>query len=324
MRDTRVSLTLYGTMLMVAYTLLITLSDAITKYLAQSYKAPQLLCIVALFIALMSLGSGHLRGRRGRASLHTRCPKVMLLRSALTVLATVMFFHALASLQLAQVFLFIALIPLMSALMSGPILGEHVHLSAWVALGFGFLGVLSMFEVDLGAVTTGHICAFIGSLSGTLSIVLARYIGRIEDNALAQVFYPQSAVFVTMLFLAPLGWKPMPVFDIVLALSCALVLFSARLVLVIALRHLTAYAVTPLMNIQFVWMVLIGMVVFNEVPDSGTLLGVLIVMASGVYLVYDQMQDGRSGSRLQPVPVARSFSLDFTERDRLLARRLAG
>lgn len=322
MRDARFTLPIYGSILMVAYTLLITCSDAITKYLAQSYKAPQLLCIVALFIVLMSLGSGRLH--RGRGSLRTKCPWVMLLRSALTVLATLMFFYALANLQLAQVFLFIALIPLLSALMSGPILGEHVRLSAWIALGLGFLGVLSMFEVSLGAVTTGHICALIGSVAGTLSIVLARYIGRIEDNALAQVFYPQSAVFLTMLFLVPLGWKPMPTLDILLAVGCAVVLFSARLVLVIALRHLTAYAVTPLMNLQFVWMVLIGMVVFNEVPESSTLIGVLIVMASGIYLVYDQMQGTDTGRKLHKTAPYLAHELNFSARDRLLARRLAG
>lgn len=321
MLSDKLKLSLFGALLMVAYTLLITCSDAITKYLAQFYDAPQLLCIVALLIALMSLGSGRLRG--GQGGLSTRCPKVMLLRSALTVLATVMFFHALASLQLAQVFLFIALIPLLSALMSGPILGEHVRSSAWVALGFGFVGVISMFEVDLGTVTMGHVCAFIGSVSGTLSIVLARYIGRVEDNALAQVFYPQSAVFVTMVFMAPFGWQPMPLLDVALAVCCALVLFSARLLMVIALRHLTAYAVTPLMNLQFVWMVLIGMAFFNETPETGTLLGVLIVMGSGIYLVFDQTQPGRGRATRIPLDPRAPIGFNLAPRDKLLASRLA-
>lgn len=321
MRSDTLKLSLFGALLMVAYTLLITCSDAITKYLAQFYEAPQLLCIVALLIALMSLGSGRLR--RGQGTLRTRCPRVMMLRSGLTVLATVMFFHALANLQLAQVFLFIALIPLMSALMSGPILGEHVRRSAWVALALGFVGVISMFEVDLGEVTAGHVCALIGSVSGTLSIVLARYIGRIEDNALAQVFYPQSAVFLTMGVMAPFGWQPMPLMDVALAVGCALVLFSARLLLVIALRHLTAYAVTPLMNLQFVWMVLIGMAFFNETPDTGTLLGVLIVMGSGIYLVFDQAQSGKVRAQRIPLDPRAPRGFDPAPRDKLLASRLA-
>ncbi|WP_323767306.1 DMT family transporter [Marinovum sp.] len=294
-----ISLTTLGTGLVLVYTLLITFSDAITKHLAQTYGAPQLLSIVALLIALMSLGSSRMRGEK--VSLRTSLPGIMAIRAGLTVLATLMFFYALATLALAQVFLFVALVPLFSALMSGPILGERVRLAAWVAIGCGFLGVLCMVEVRLSSITLGHLCAFVGAVSGTASIVLARYIGRQESNSLAQVFYPQLAVFLSMLALAPLGWQPMPLFDLGLAVVCALVLFSARLLLVIALRHLTAYAVTPLMNLQFVWMVLIGLLVFNEVPTMSTLLGAFIVMISGAYLVLDQVQSQRTPGRPRPV-----------------------
>lgn len=292
------SITTLGTGLVLIYTLLITFSDAITKYLAQSYGAPQLLSIVALLIALMSLGSSRVRGEK--VSLRTAFPGVMALRAALTVVATLMFFHALARLALAEVFLFVALVPLLSALMSGPILGERVRLAAWVALGCGFVGVLCMVEIRLDAITLGHVCALIGSVSGTASIVLARYIGRRENAPLAQVFYPQLAVFLSMLLAAPLGWQPMPLFDVVMAVLCAVVLFTARLLLVIALRHLTAYAVTPLMNLQFVWMALIGLVVFNEVPAMSTLIGAIIVMISGAYLVFDQAQSQVASHRPAP------------------------
>lgn len=298
----RLSLPVLGTILVVIYTVLITCSDALTKYLAQFYEAPQLLCIVALLIGLMSLGSARIGKDRARGSLRTSCPGTMALRAGLTVLATVMFFHALATLVFAQVFLFIALVPLFSALMSGPILGEKVRFSVWIALACGFAGVLCMVKVDLSGITTGHICAFIGAVSGTASIVLARYIGRFEDNSLAQVFYPQSAVFLSMVLLAPAGWQPMPLFDLMLAMACAVVLFSARLLLVIALRHLTAYAVTPLMNLQFVWMVVIGFVVFREVPEASTFFGAVIVMVSGAYLIFDQHQLQQRGTTAAPQP----------------------
>lgn len=305
------TLPVIGTLLVVIYTVLITCSDALTKYLAQSYEAPQLLCIVALLIVLMSLGTGRIGKRRTRGSLRTSCPWIMAARAGLTVLATVMFFHALATLVFAQVFLFIALVPLLSALMSGPILGEKVRMSAWIALACGFVGVLCMVKIDLSGVTVGHVCAFVGSVSGTASIVLARYIGRQEENALAQVFYPQAAVFLSMALLAPMGWQPMPLFDLLMAVACAVVLFSARLLLVIALRHLTAYAVTPLMNLQFVWMVLIGAVFFNEMPEVSTFFGAVIVMVSGAYLVFEQHHVQRGvPSPVSPNPFFRKPALN--------------
>ena len=98
----------------------------------------------------------------------------------------------------------------------------------------------------------------------------------------------------------PFVWTPMPLADLGLVALYAVCLFAARWTLVVALRLLAAYAVTPLMNLQFVWMVAIGAVFFGEVPGLYTLLGVAIVIASGIYLVWDQFTpaEGRRSGRL--------------------------
>jgi S-adenosylmethionine uptake transporter len=93
---------------------------------------------------------------------------------------------------------------------------------------------------------------------------------------------------VVMAAILPFVFKPMPLTDLGLAVAYAALLFGARWLLVIALRLLPAYTATPLMNLQFVWMVLIGLVFFGEVPGSNVFLGAAIVVASGVYLVYEQ------------------------------------
>ena len=119
-------------------------------------------------------------------------------------------------------------------------------------------------------------------------MVMARFIGRHEVNALAQVFYPNTAIFVVMAMALPFVWTPMPLADLGWVAAYAVLLFLARWLLVVALRLLAAYAVTPLMNLQFVWMVLLGAVFFGEYPTANMALGVAIVIGSGLYLVWDQ------------------------------------
>lgn len=119
-------------------------------------------------------------------------------------------------------------------------------------------------------------------------MVMARYIGRFESNSLAQVFYPNLAIFIVMGIALPFVWQPMALSDLGLVTAYASLLFGARWLLVVALRLLAAYAVTPLMNLQFVWMVVLGAVFFGELPAMGTYLGVAIVIGSGVFLVWDQ------------------------------------
>ena len=276
-----------GAALVVAYTALISSADAITKLIAGGYAAPQLYALSGLIVAGLSvLADRHPSQRRGLA---TTRPVAMAIRSAATVMAAVSFFYAFRYLPFADVFLFIALMPILAGLMSGPILGEHVRPAAWGALGAGFVGVLCLFPAGVQSIAMGHGFALSAAVFGTLSMVMARHIGRFETNALAQVFYPNLAICTTMALALPFVWKPMPLADLALVVAYAGFLFAARWLLVVALRLLAAYAVTPLMNLQFVWMVVLGALFFGELPGWGTVLGVAIVVGSGLFLIWDQV-----------------------------------
>jgi drug/metabolite transporter (DMT)-like permease len=139
---------------------------------------------------------------------------------------------------------------------------------------------------------------------------MARYIGRYEKNALAQVFYPNMAIFLCMGVALPFVWLPMPLVDLGWVAAYAALLFGARWLLVVSLRLLAAYAVTPLMNLQFVWMVVIGAVFFGEYPEGGTYLGVAIVIGTGLFLVWDQFTPPAERRVLRPVTAPGRFKTD--------------
>lgn len=275
-----------GVFLTVAYTMLISSADGITKLIASAYEAPQLFCLSGLIVVGFCLICERHPSQRG--GLKTSRPLAMAVRSVATIFAAVSFFYAFALLPFADVFLFVALMPVIAAMMSGVILGERVSPLAWGALAFGFTGVVFLFPAGLGSVSMGHVFASAAAVFGTLSIVMARYIGRFEKSSLALVFYPNLALALVMAAILPAVWQPMMPGDLMLILAYASFLFMARWVLVLALRHLVAYAVMPLMNLQFIWMVLIGAVYFNEVPGIGTYTGVAIVAISGLALIWDQ------------------------------------
>lgn len=275
-----------GAGLVVLYTALISSADAITKLIAGGYAAPQLFCLSGLIVVMLSLIAD--RSPAQRRGFRTTCPRAMALRAGATVLAALSFFHAFRHLPFAEVFLFIGLMPILAGLMSGLILREYVRPAAWAALVAGFVGVMCLFPAGWGSVSAGHLYALAAAVFGTLSMVLARYIGRRESNSLAQVLYPNLAIFAVMGLALPFVWQPMPLADLALVAGYAVLLFAARWLLVVALRLLAAYAVTPLMNLQFVWMVALGAMIFSEFPEANTYLGVAIVIGSGLFLVWDQ------------------------------------
>lgn len=302
MKTPAVLATFTGVALVLVYTALISSADGITKLLAGGYAAPQLYAVSGGLVAFFCVIANRIRPACG--GLTTTQPRAMAIRAIATVIAGVAFFYAFRLLPFAEVFIFIGLMPLMAGLMSGPILGERVALKVWVALGIGFLGVVVLFPEGVHAVTWGHLIAFVACLSGTLSMVMARFVGRRESNSLALVFYPNLLNMIVMAVALPFVFKPMPLHDLGLAVAYAGFLFGARWLLVIALRLLPAYTATPLMNLQFVWMVVIGIVFFREYPAGHVYLGATIVAASGMYLVYTQLASARRRVPATAMPAA--------------------
>ncbi|MBY6065313.1 DMT family transporter [Leisingera aquaemixtae] len=297
---------LAGALLVVVYTGLIASADGITKLLAGQYAAAQLYALSGAMVAVFCLLADRLPGQRG--GFRTACPRAMALRSVATLIAAVCFFYAFRLLPFAEVFVFIGLMPLLAGAMSGLVLKEPVRPAAWIALAAGFAGVLFLLPHNDGGAHAdwGHIIAFGAVVSGTFSMTMARFIGRYESNALAQVLYPNLTLCAAMLLVLPFVWLPMPLADVAWAAAYAFLLFGARWLLVVALRLLASYAVTPLMNLQFIWMAVIGAVFFGEFPSASTYLGGAIVIASGLYLVWDQFAPAmprlRSAGRLRTDP----------------------
>lgn len=289
---------LVGVGLTALYTLLISTADAITKLFATSYAAPQLFALSGGIVALLALVSNRKGGQwRG---VRTACPKAMAIRAGATVLGSIAFFYAFRLLPFAEVFLFIALIPLVAALLSGPVLGEAVRPQVWVALVLGTVGVMCLFPGGLSSVGLGHLVALAAVVLGTVSMVASRYIGQRDDNILSQVFYPNLALMAVMACALPFVFQPMGLADLGWAVAYAVFLFGARWVLVAALRLLPAYVVTPLMNLQFLWMVAIGFVAFGETPWMGVFVGAAIVIAAGSWLVWDQTRPRPEDTRIVP------------------------
>lgn len=277
--------TAIGAGLVVVFTGMMAAADGITKFIAGGYSAPQLFVLSSALIMAFALAGARSGDGPG---LRIRSKKAMALRSVLTVIASVAFFQAFRLLPFADVFLFIGLIPLIAAALSGPVLGESPRPAAWAAMAFGVGGILFLMPGGLSGAQAGHAWALLAAVTGCGSMLAARVIAKAERAPLAQVFWPNAALMVAMAVALPFVWKPMSLTDLGWVTAYAAALFAARYVVAEALRLLPAYVATPLMNLQFVWMVIIGFLFFNEIPTLGTWLGVFLVVGSGFWLVAEE------------------------------------
>lgn len=289
-----------GILLLLAATIATTLADGVVKDLASRLQAPQVFFLSGALMAGLSVlaaQTGRGLGVVVQGGLRTKRPGLLALRSLATVVAAWGFFYALAQIRLAEVFLFIGLMPLMSAFLSRAILGEGVGPAAWIGMAMGLAGLMMLFPGGVSDISLGHLAGLVGAGAGTVSLVLSRLIARHEANTLVQVFYPNLALAVSALLVLPTFWLPMSLADLALILGYSGLLFLARWGMVLVMRRLPAPVALPLMNIQFVWMVIVGLVFFGERPDALTLSGATLVMLAGVVAVSQQARVNRLAAR---------------------------
>lgn len=271
-------------------------ADAIAKMLSGGYAAPQLMALAGMIT--VSLGLAAAAAGHARPVLHTGAPRLVALRSALGAVSTVCFFLALGWLPFAQIFLFMAIMPMMGALLSALLFREPLPRDVWLALGLGLLGMTFLFPDGLATLTTGHWIGFAASASGSASIVLSRRICRSHTHSMAQVFYAQLACLVLGLLFLPGVWKPMALADAGLLVGYTLFLVATRWLMVVILRLLPAHVVMQIGNVQFLWMVLLGEQLFGETTGLNVWLGAGLLIGSGVWLVQSQQR-----ARAAPAPV---------------------
>lgn len=281
---------LLGVALTVVYTMLITGADAITKLFSTNYAAPQMFALSGGLVALFCIIAA---GRKSAFStvFRTRCPRVMFIRAVATVVGTCAFFYAFKMLPFAEVFLFIAIIPILAALLSRFMLNECVGGAVWGALLLGLLGMGSLFPGGWSSIGVEHLVALLAVAMGAVSMVASRYIGQRDPGGLlSQVFYPNLTLMAVMSCALPFVFVPMGWIDLMWVVYYAALLFAARWVLVAALKLLPAFVVTPLMNLQFLWMVAIGAVVFGEQTAASIYFGAALMIMASAWLVWDQIR----------------------------------
>jgi S-adenosylmethionine uptake transporter len=269
--------------------------DIFVKTLGAHYAPFQIVFFSVLFsfplVALMLMRdptSGNLIPRH---------PWWTALRTTTVVLTGTSAFYAFSSLPLAQVYAFLFASPLLITLLAIPVLGERVGPYRAAAILAGLVGVLVVLQPGQTEFTLGHVAALVAAVASATSSVIVRKIGADERDAVL-LLYPMMANFVLMGALLPMVYRPMPALHLGFSAIIAVLAFSAGLLVIAAYRRGDAAIVAPMQYSQIIWATVFGTLLFGEPLEPATLLGALIVIASGVFIV---LRERGGASRNAPV-----------------------
>ncbi|TCP39013.1 DMT family transporter [Rhodovulum marinum] len=282
-----ISANLRGAGLALAGFAVFSLHDAVVKALGAHYDAVQIVFFSVLLgfpLVLLML----IRERDG--SLRPRRPGWTALRTGAVMATMLSAFYAFSTIPLAQAYAIIFATPLIITALSVPILGERVGPRRWSAVLLGLIGVLIVLrpgaEAGLGL---GHLAALVAAGAGALVAVIMRKIGN-EERSAVLLLYPMLANAAAMGCLLPFVYRPMPLEHLGGMGLVALGALGGMLLMIAAYRAAEAVVVAPMQYSQMLWAILLGVVLFDEVPDAMTLLGSAVIAASGLFVF---LREGR-------------------------------
>ncbi len=302
--------TLRAPLLMMASMLSFALGDTFVKVTGGTMPVSQLLVLRGIlataFIAALAFGMGHLRLR-----LPGRDWGLIGLRSVAEAASAYFFITALFYMPLANASAILQLLPLTITLGSFLFLGEAVGWRRWVAVGAGFFGMLLIVRPG----TEGFNLYSSYALAAVVFVTLRDLTTRRMSEAVPSLMVTLAAAITVLLFasLLSLGqdWVPMTGRLWLLVLGASVFVIFGYSFSVLVMRAGEASLTAPFRYSGLVFSLLLGLLVFGHWPESLTLVGAAIVVASGGFTMWREKKRAADGD----LPIASAARGPQTPKD---------
>ena len=264
--------------------------DAIAKILAQDTN---LITVVwSRFIGQLLLAAPIAWYFLGKDFWHTYHLGLQLFRSCLLVATATLFFAGLNWLPLAEASSITFTAPIWVAILSGPILGERVGLKECLVAGVGFLGILLIARPGSAIF---HLAALLLVMMAFLNAIFQLYTRKLtQDSAYTTFFYSGVVGLIASTVLLPYAdpLPVLPVYEYALFGFLGFLGGFAHLLVVLAFYQMRPYKLTPLVFLQLIWAVGYGYLIFGQLPDSLSVVGMVLIATSGIWLIWNHHSAG--------------------------------
>jgi len=274
-----------GMAVMLLAVALYSVNDALVKWLAGTYHPMQIMFCRSFFTFFPLLGIAVHRiswngPKPDKIAYHA-------LRAIIMALSLPFYIYAFKVLPLADAYAVAYVAPLFMAIFSIPILGEKIEKHAWIAISIGFVGVLIMMRPGSIVFSLGGLSAFIGGILWALALVMGRKLSQTESDFSLILWFLGACFFMSSLF-TPFCWQMPPLSDWGLFAISGIIGSAGLVAITRAFSLAPASVVGPIDYLIFVFGALIGYFVWGDVPDIFVIIGALILVLSGLYLVYHE------------------------------------
>ncbi len=217
-------------------------------------------------------------------------------------------FFALTRLPLPEAVTIAYMMPLVIVILSAIFFHEQVRLYRWAAVIIGLAGVVviawptfTLFQSGVdNAAAIGVVASILAATIGAVAQILVRRLVRTERSATIVLYFLGSSSLISLATI-PFGWvMPSPIIAACLV-GAGLCGGIAQVLLTESYRHTEMSVVAPFEYTSLIFSLIIGYAFFGDVPTPFMLVGALIVVGSGLFIIYREHRLGLDRPRVQEV-----------------------
>ena len=258
------------------------LLDTIQKTAVVYHSIFQILFLKYIFTLFLSVAESY--RKKNNNFFISKNFKLQIIRSILSIIESGCFVLSFKYLTLADAHSIASLTPVIVVALSAIILRENVNLKTWIAIFFGFLGVLIIMRPGLSIFDPKSLIPLVAAFFLSLYQIVTRKVSE-NDSSETSLFYTSILGIILMSFMLPFFWQPMQSFSYFIFLGVGFFFSVGIYFQIIALGYAKASVIQPFHYTLVLWAIILGYIFYNDLPDIPTLIGATVITISGIYVL---------------------------------------
>lgn len=277
-------------------------NDTLMKLAREVYPAGQAIALRTVFAVLAGLAMVFLLKEGGKLGLALR--PVVLLRGLIESAVALSFIWALGLLPLGNITAILMTSPLIIVVLAVLLRIERIGWRRTLAVAVGFCGVLLIVRPEAAGFNLAAIVALISAILVGWRDLLTRSIGSDVPSTVISLTTTVLVGLVSMGYGFFEVWQPFWRIETLYLAGAAVLVSTGSLCIVSAFRNTDIGVISGYRYSIVVFAVVIGYVVWGEVPDALAIAGIALIVGSGLYTMHRQRVRSDSNLKLPGGPPA--------------------
>lgn len=271
---------------------------AFAKVLSQSFDSVEVVFFrngITMFLIASSVFKKPIQQLGGK-------PWLLLFRALIGFLSMLVFYYNIAHIPLADAITFSRTAPIFTAILAFVFLKEHIGWKGWVAVFFGFVGIVFVMKPsELFLFSKTDIFGLMSGLGAALAYTSVRELNKVYDTRVIVLAFVSTSTIFPAIFMTISEFYHVEMFDFMLG---HFIMPSGKEWILIALMGVAGtfgqYYMTKAFAVAKAGIVgaagysiiffslIIGMILGDPLPDFMGLFGILLVVLSGIIVAKEK------------------------------------